>query len=114
MNIVQDLVTGLTQSISGTLIAEIVLIGVAAWLSGQVLSWLMPRLLVGRARRNLSAARRETLFKLIGGATHAVVYIVAILMILSLFFPGGNVLTALGLISAGVAFAARPFFSDII
>jgi len=114
MNIVQDLVTGLSQSISGTLIAEIVLIGVAAWLLGQVLSWLMPRLLVGRARRNLSAARRETLFKLIGGATHAVVYVIAILMILSLFFPGGNVLTALGLISAGVAFAARPFFSDLI
>jgi small conductance mechanosensitive channel len=114
MTIWQDLVTNFTQSISGVLIAQIVLIAVAAWLLGQVLSWLMPRLFVGRARRNLSAARRETLFKLIGGATHAVVYIIAILMILSLFFPGGNVLTALGLISAGVAFAARPFFSDVI
>ena len=114
MDILQDLVTGFTQSISGVLVVEIILIAVAAWLLGQILSWLMPRLFVGRARRNLSAARRETLFKLIGGATHAVVYMIAILMILSLFFPGGNVLTALGLISAGVAFAARPFFSDII
>jgi small conductance mechanosensitive channel len=114
MNIWQDLMTNFTQSISSVLVVQIVLIAVAAWLLGQALSWLMPRLFVGRARRNLSAARRETLFKLIGGATHAVVYIIAVLMILSLFFPGGNVLTALGLISAGVAFAARPFFSDVI
>ena len=109
MNILQDLMAGLTQSISGTLIVEIVVIVIAAWLLGLALSWVLPRLFVGRARRNLSAARRETLFKLIGGATHALVYMIAILMILSLFFPGGNVLTALGLISAGVAFAARPF-----
>jgi len=114
MNMVQDLMTWLTQSISGTLVVEIIIIAVAAWLLGLVLGWLMPRLFVGRARRNLSTARRKTLFQLIGGATHALVYMIAILMILSLFFPGGNVLTALGLISAGVAFAARPFFSDII
>ncbi len=114
MNILQDLDNALSQSISGTVLAEIAIILIAGWLLSQILGWLMPRLLVGRARRNLSAARRETLFKLIAGATHAFVYLVAILMILSLFFPGGNVLTALGLISAGVAFAARPFFSDII
>lgn len=114
MTILQDLSSFISQSISGTVLAETAVILILGWLLSQILGWLLPRLLVGRARRNLSAARRETLFKLIAGATHACVYLVAILMILSLFFPGGNVLTALGLISAGVAFAARPFFSDII
>jgi small conductance mechanosensitive channel len=110
----QSIWDSLTQWFGASTLAQLLLIAVVAWLLGQVLSWLMPRLLVGRARRNLSAARRETLFQLIAGATHAVVYGLAILMMLSLFFPGGNVLTALGLISAGVAFAARPFFSDVI
>lgn len=110
----QSILDSLTQWFSSSNLAQMLAIALGAWLLGQVLSWLLPRLLVGRARRNLSAARRETLFRLIAGATHAIVYIIAILMMLSLFFPGGNVLTALGLISAGVAFAARPFFSDII
>lgn len=114
MNILQDLANIASQSISGTLLLEIAIILITGWLLGSVLGWLMPRLLVGRARRNLNAARRETLSNLIAGATRAIVYVIAILMILSLFFPGSSVLTALGLISAGVAFAARPFFSDVI
>ncbi|HZY42639.1 MAG TPA: mechanosensitive ion channel domain-containing protein [Anaerolineae bacterium] len=78
-----------------------------AWLLSLVLGWLMPRLIVGQARR-------ETLSNLISGTTRLTVYLIALIMILALFFPGSSVLTALGLFSAGLGFAARPLFSDII
>lgn len=110
----QDLLAELVQSFDATNLDDILIIAVGGWLLGAVLGWLMPRLIVGRSSRKLSAARRQTLMHLIAGTARVVVYVIAIILILSLFFPGSSVLTALGLISAGVAFAARPYFSDII
>ena len=110
----QEMLNSLAQAFDVTNLDDILLIALGGWLLGAVLGRVMPRLIVGRTNRKLGAARRQTLTHLIAGASRVLVYVVAAILILSLFFPGSSVLTALGLISAGVAFAARPFFSDII
>ena len=114
MTLLENLWTLIGQTFDLTAVLELLVIALAAWLSSLALGGLLPRLIVGQTRRNLSQARRDTLSNLISGTTRMTVYLIALVMILALFFPGSSVLTTLGLFSAGLGFAAKPFFSDII
>ena len=85
-----------------------------AWLVSWVLGRLLPPVVEKRRSTRWSEARRATLANLVTDVAQATVYIVAFVFILSLYFPGSSILTALGLFSAGLGLAARPFVSDVI
>jgi moderate conductance mechanosensitive channel len=88
-----------------------------ATLVARVLAWLIWRIGVSRpARRQrpFSERRRTTLRYLIGSLMNGLAVLVTIVIVLAMFIQPGSLVTALGLFSAGISFAARPFISDFL
>lgn len=81
------------------------------------LAWLILAIETTRLsirQRGLSQRRRETLRHLIRSLMNALAVLLAIVLTLGMFVQPGALLTALGLLSAGISFAARPFISDFL
>jgi moderate conductance mechanosensitive channel len=80
-------------------------------------AWLIWRIGVSRParrRRPFSERRRTTLRYLIGSLMNGLAVLVTIVIVLAMFIQPGSLVTALGLFSAGISFAARPFISDFL
>jgi small conductance mechanosensitive channel len=84
-----------------------------AALVARALAWLIWRIGVSR-RRLFSERRRTTLRYLIGSLMNGLAVLVTIVIVLAMFIQPGSLVTALGLFSAGISFAARPFISDFL
>lgn len=90
---------------------------VVFWLIGRVLAWVIWRFAVQRRRRISSPAnekRLRTLHSLLRSAMNSLAVILAVIFTLSLAVPPATLTTAIGLFSAGLGFAARPFISDVL
>jgi small conductance mechanosensitive channel len=87
-----------------------------AALVGRVLAWLIWRISVSRPvwRRPFSDRRRTTLRHLIGSLMNGLAILVTLVIVLAMFVQPGSLVTALGLFSAGISFAARPYISDFL
>jgi len=86
---------------------------VAARLLARLVWWVgMPRLRPGRAP--LSERRRVTLRYLIRSLMDGLAVLITILVVLSMFVEPSALITAVGLFSAGIGFAARPYISDFL
>lgn len=86
-------------------------------LIGRVLAWLIWRVAHYRRRlrrSTLSAQRSATLRQLTQSLMNAVAVFLALIFMLSLVTTPSALATALGLFSAGLGFAARPFISDVM
>lgn len=97
------------------------LLGVAIFLIflvvGRVAALAIWRFAHYRARvrgARLSHQRSATLRALARSLMNGVAFVCACIFILSQFIPAGSVATTLGLFSAGLGFAARPFISDVL
>jgi small conductance mechanosensitive channel len=98
-------------------ITRIIIILILTWLGTIVGSWLAVRFLKARGltRKQIDERRLITVQSLVGSAVKIVVYLVGfIALLLSLGMPGGSILTAMALFSAGFGFAARPIISDYL
>ncbi len=86
------------------------------WVTANVGSWLVVRALKARmAWDHVQPRRFMTLQALIGSAFKVVVYLMGFVVLLrGLGIPGGSILTAAALFSAGFGFAARPLISDYL
>jgi len=83
----------------------------------RVLAWLIWRIEISRlmiAHRRFSERRQTTLHYLISSLLNALAVLVTLLLILGMFVQPSALITALGLLSAGIGFAARPFISDFL
>jgi small conductance mechanosensitive channel len=81
------------------------------------LAWLIWRISVSRParrRRPFSERRRTTLRYLISSLMSGLAVLVTIVIVLAMFIQPGSLITALGLFSAGISFAARPYISDFL
>jgi small conductance mechanosensitive channel len=88
-----------------------------AALVARALAWLIWRVSVSRPsrrRRPFSERRRTTLRYLISSLMNGLAVLVTIVIVLAMFVQPGSLITALGLFSAGISFAARPFISDFL
>jgi small conductance mechanosensitive channel len=88
-----------------------------AAIGARVLAWLiwwisMSRLRLGRAP--LSERRRVTLRDLIRSLLDGLAVLITLLVVLSMFVEPSALITAVGLFSAGIGFAARPYISDFL
>jgi small conductance mechanosensitive channel len=88
-----------------------------ATIAARALAWLiwwigMSRLRLGQ--RPLSERRRVTLHDLIRSLMDGLAVLVTILAILGMFVQPAALVTAVGLFSAGIGFAARPYISDFL
>lgn len=108
--------TGALRSFVGYLL--IGLLGMLIFaLIGRVLAWLIWRVAHYRRRlrrSTLSAQRSATLRQLTQSLMNAVAVFLALIFMLSLVTTPSALATALGLFSAGLGFAARPFISDVM
>jgi small conductance mechanosensitive channel len=89
----------------------------AAALVARALSWLVWRLELSRlalAHRPFSDRRRTTLRHLVRSLMNGLAVLVTLISILAMFVQPGSLVTALGLFSAGIGFAARPYISDFL
>lgn len=87
------------------------------FLVGRLLAWGVLRFAQYRARmrgRQLSAQRIATLHGLAHSLMNGMAALLTLIFILGQFIPAGSVATTLGLFSAGIGFAARPFLSDVL
>jgi small conductance mechanosensitive channel len=83
----------------------------------RVLAWLIWRISVSRPARRyrpFSERRRTTLRYLIGSLMNGLAVLVTSVIVLAMFVQAGSLITALGLFSAGIGFAARPYISDFL
>jgi small conductance mechanosensitive channel len=83
----------------------------------RALAWVIWRLEMSRlalAHRPFSERRRTTLRHLIRSLMNGLAVLVTIIAILAMFVQPGSLITALGLFSAGIGFAARPYISDFL
>ena len=85
-------------------------------LVGRALAWLIWRFAYYRRRRrgDLGEQRSQTIRQLIRSLMNALAIVLALIFMLSQVTPPGSLATALGLFSAGLGFAARPFISDVL
>lgn len=88
-----------------------------AAVAARILAWLiwwiaMSRLRLGR--HSLSERRRITLRDLIRSLMNGLAVLITILAILAMFVQPSALITAVGLFSAGIGFAARPYISDFL
>jgi small conductance mechanosensitive channel len=91
---------------------------VAAWLVSRVLGRLVPRLVFAlgprKWRESFRPMRLVTLRGLIAGAASIFSFVVALVIILSMFFEPSTVLTVVGLFSAAFGLGARPLIADVL
>ncbi|HEX5688850.1 MAG TPA: mechanosensitive ion channel family protein, partial [Roseiflexaceae bacterium] len=83
----------------------------------RILSWTVWRLELSRlalAHRPFSDRRRTTLRSLVNSLMNGLAVLVTLISILAMFVQPGSLVTALGLFSAGIGFAARPYISDFL
>jgi small-conductance mechanosensitive channel len=88
-----------------------------AALVARVLAWLIWRIELSRlmiAKRRFSERRQTTLHYLVGSLLNGLAVLVTLLIILGMFVQPSALITALGLLSAGIGIAARPFISDFL
>jgi len=89
-----------------------------AWIASQVLGRLLPRVVFAlgprRWRESFRPMRRVTLRGLFAGIARILAYLVALIVILSMFFEPATVLTVVGLFSAAFGLGARPVISDFL
>jgi small conductance mechanosensitive channel len=93
------------------------LIFLIAALVARALAWLIWRIIASRPaqrRRPLSERRRATLRYLFSSVLSGLAVLVTVVLILSMFIQPAALITALGLFSAGISFAARPYISDFL
>jgi len=85
-------------------------------LIGQVLGWLIWRLAYyrRRLRGGITEQRSLTMRQLIQSLMNAVAVLLGIIFLLGQVTTPTALTTALGLFSAGIGFAARPFISDVL
>lgn len=84
---------------------------------GRCLAWLIWRVAVQRRRfiRSRNDEKRvKTLRSLLRSFMDGLAVLFAVVFTLSLAVPATTLTTALGLFSAGIGFAARPFISDFL
>jgi len=84
---------------------------------GRILAWLIWHLQLSRlaiAHRAFSERRQTTLRDLIRSLMNGVAVLVTIVVVLAMFVQPTSLITALGLFSAGIGFAARPYISDFL
>jgi moderate conductance mechanosensitive channel len=83
----------------------------------RVLGWLIWHVEVSRLvirQRRFSKRRRETLRDLIRSLMNGLAVLVTIVIVLGMFVPPSALITAIGLFSAGLGIAARPYISDFL
>jgi len=88
-----------------------------AALAARTLAWLIWRIGMSRLTRGhrpLSERRLTTLRHLIRSLMDGLAVLITIVVILGMFVQPGSLITALGLFSAGIGFAARPYISDFL
>ena len=88
-----------------------------AALVARVLAWLIWRIELSRlmiAKRRFSERRQTTLHYLVGSLLNGLAVLITLLIILGMFVQPSALITALGLLSAGIGIAARPFISDFL
>src|SRR5258705_6471531 len=88
-----------------------------AALAARMLAWLIWRIGMSRLTRGhrpLSERRHTTLRHLIRSLMDGLAVMITIVVILGMFVQPGSLITALGLLSAGIGFAARPYISDFL
>jgi len=84
---------------------------------GRLLAWLIWRIQLSRlaiAHRAFSERRQITLRDLIRSLMNGLAVAVTLVVVLGMFVQPSALITALGLFSAGVGFAARPYISDFL
>jgi small conductance mechanosensitive channel len=88
-----------------------------AALVARALAWLIWRIELSRLmiyQRGFSERRQTTLRYLIGSLLNGLAVLITLLIILAMFIQPSALITALGLLSAGIGIAARPFISDFL
>ena len=103
-----------TPSAIGTRLALILII---TWFSATAGSWLFVKFLKAQnvRWRRMESRRFVTLEALLRSAIKVGVYTAGfVVMLFNLGIPGGSILTAAALFSAGFGFAARPIISDYL
>jgi small-conductance mechanosensitive channel len=93
------------------------IIFLVAALVARILSAVIWRIEVSRVRlsqRRFSERRQVTLKALITSLLNGVAVFVTLLMILAMFIQPSALVTSIGLFSAGLGIAARPFISDFL
>lgn len=97
--------------------ARVVITCLLVFISARLLGWLIWRGVVSRrqlAHRPLSERRRTTLRHLMHSMSNGLAGLIITLAVLAMFVEPAALLTALGLFSAGLGFAAKPFISDFL
>ncbi len=87
-----------------------------AALAARALAWLIWRISVSHPaqRHPFSERRRTTLRYLIGSLMSGLAVLVTLVVVLGMFVQPAALIAALGLFSAGIGFAARPYISDFL
>jgi small-conductance mechanosensitive channel len=83
----------------------------------RLLSALLWRIEVSRERfsqRPFNKSRQETLHALINSLLNGLAVLVTLVLILAMFVQPSALVTSIGLFSAGLGIAARPFISDFL
>jgi small conductance mechanosensitive channel len=113
----QQFSTFLSANTPAANLVRLAIIVVITWLVAEVMSWLAVRILKGRALRwrQIEERRLLTLQSLVGSAVRVVVWLGgAVVILFAMGIPGGAILTALGLFSAGFGLGARPIINDYL
>ena len=89
----------------------------AAWIASLAFGRLLPRLVFAlgprRWRASFSPKRLVTLRNLIASVVRALVFLIALIVILEMFFPPATILAVAGLFSFALSMSARPLLSDL-
>lgn len=97
--------------------AGIVTFIVLYYLFARVLTWIMWQFIEYRARvrrERLGPQRVRTLKNLVASLMSGMSVFLTLLFLLGQIIPTGTLATTVGLFSAGIGFAARPYLSDVL
>lgn len=114
--LLQELETLTSPNTLANNLVRVLIIVILTWLTAKLASWLAVRALASRSltwHSHIREQRLITLQSLLRGAVKIAVYVAGgIVILFALGIPGGSILTAAALFSAGFGFAARPIISD--
>ena len=89
----------------------------AAWIASLIFGRLLPRLVFAlgprRWQASFSAKRLVTLRNLIASVVRALAFLIALIVILEMFFDPATILAVAGLFSFALSMSARPLISDV-
>jgi small-conductance mechanosensitive channel len=86
-------------------------------LTARVLTWIIWRVKRSNlilTNSQMSVSRQNTLRSLISSLLNALAILITVIVVLSMFIQPSVLVTSLGLFSAGLGIAARPFISDFL